>query len=183
MSILAACASEPAPVAPVKVAPDLSLTLPRLNDLGRRVEASQMLIAHYGEQSYPFEGRLSATPERFLMVGLDPMGRELLRITWTPGGVEYSAAPWVPNSMRPENILVDIVLLYWPEDVVRAMLVRAGATLESGPRSRSILAGGREVMRADYQPVSGDSPWTGRLHYSNLAWGYSLDIQTVETRP
>lgn len=184
VSLLAACArqSSEAPAA-VRIAPGLALSLPAPDALGRRVEASQMLTARYGDQSFLFEGHLSATPERFLMVGLDPMGRELLRITWTPAGVDYEAAPWVPSIMRPESILLDIVLLYWPDDVVRRMVTAAGGSVDITPRRRSFRTGGKEVMRADYQPDEDGNPWSGRLHYSNLAWGYSLDIQTVETRP
>lgn len=185
MLALAACRTEPADmtVAPIPIAPDLAMTLPRPDDLGRSVEATQLLTARYGAQSFVFEARLSATPDRFLMVGLDPMGRELLRITWSPSGLYYQAAPWLPAGLRPENMLADIVLLYWPETVVRRTLAAAGGTLVSGPHSRLVMAGGKEVMRADYQPVAGESPWTGRLHYRNLAWGYELDIQSSEVRP
>ncbi len=182
---LTACArgSVEKTAAPVQIAPDLAMTLPRSDDLGRAVEANQLLTARYGEQSFVFEARLSATPDRFLMVGLDPMGRELLRITWTPSRLDYTAAPWLPAGLRPENMLADIVLLYWPEDTVRRTLAPSGGTLVSGPHSRVVMAGGKEVMHADYQPADGRSPWTGRLHYRNLAWGYELDIQSSEIGP
>jgi hypothetical protein len=185
MLALAACGGGAVgvPAAPVRIAPDLALTLPQPGDLGRNVEANQLLTAHYGDQSFVFEGRLSATAERFLMVGLDPLGRELLRITWTPSGLDYVTAPWLPAGLQPENMLADIVLLYWPEDTVRRILASSGGTLVSGPHSRVVLAGGKEVMRADYQPRDGENPWTGRLNYRNLAWGYELDIQSSEVRP
>jgi hypothetical protein len=182
---LAACGGGPAarPAASVRVAPELALTLPQPGDLGRNVEASQLLTARYGDQAYVFEGRLSATSDRFLMVGLDPMGRELLRINWTRTGVEYSAAPWLPADLRVENILADIVLLYWPEETVRRILVPAGGTLVSTFHRRQVLIGDKEVMQADFQPVGGENPWSGRVHYRNLAWGYELDIQSSEMSP
>lgn len=182
---LAACSRGSADMAPapVRIAPDLMVTLPSPDDLDRTVEASQLLTASYGEQSFVFEARLSANRERFLMVGLDPMGRELLRVNWTRTGLDYTVAPWVPAGLRPEHMLADIVLLYWPEDAVRRALAPSGGTLVSGARSRLVTIGEKEVMRADYQPASGDDPWTGRLHYRNLAWGYELDIQSSEVRP
>lgn len=184
MLALAACADGAADrsVLPVHIAPNVALALPEPGDLGRNVEASQLLTARFGDQVFVFEGRLSGTADRFLMVGLDPMGRELLRITWTRAGVDYSAAPWLPPSLHAENILADIVLLYWPEDTVRRILAPSGAVLLSDSRSRSVQVGGQEVMRADYQPDDGTNPWSGRLHYRNSAWGYELDILSSEVR-
>lgn len=183
--VLAACAERPAdnPLAPVKVAPGLFLRLPLPDELGRTVEASQMLTARFGDRSFVFEGHFRATAESFLMLGLDPMGREMLRITWTRAGLDYRVAPWMPSAVRPENMVADIVFLYWPEDVVHRMLDQAGGELVSGPHSRLILFGGKAVLRADYESVQENNPWTGRLHFSDLAAGYSLDIQSVETQP
>ncbi len=185
MLALAACSSGPAEMtaAPIRIAPDLAVTLPWPDELGRNVEATQLLTASYGAQSFVFEVRLSANSERFLMVGLDPMGRELLRVTWTRKSLDYEVAPWVPGGLRPENMLADIVLLYWPEESVRRALAPSGGVLVSGPHSRLVTIGGKEVMRADYQPAAGDDPWSGRLHYRNFAWGYELDIQSSEAPP
>jgi len=182
---LAACSGGPDErlAAPVRIAPDLMVTLPQPGELGRDVEASQLLTARYGEQAFTFEARLSATADRFLMVGIDPMGRELLRITWTSTGVDSVAAPWLPSTLRAENMLADIVLLYWPEEIVRRTVAASGGVLVSGPHSRQIWVGGREVMRADYRPADGANLWSGRLSYRNLAWGYELDIQSSEVRP
>jgi hypothetical protein len=44
------------------------------------------------------------------------------------------------------------------------------------------MAGGREVILADYQTAGGE-PWTGHDHYRNIPRGYDLDIQSVVQVP
>jgi hypothetical protein len=182
---LAACGTPEAapPPGQVVIAPQLKIALPRPGELGRTLEAAQLVTAHYGEQTIVFESHLSATPERFLLVGLDSLGRKALTITWTDAGIVTEAAPWLPDTLRADNILADIVLLYWPEAVVRRTLAAAGANLVSGPRQRRIIRAGEEVGRADYLPSRGGDPWNGRLRYRNLAWGYELEVQSTELTP
>lgn len=183
--LLGACAthSERPATESVQIAPNLTLAMPRPGDLGRSFEVVQLVTARYGDQTYVFEGHLSATPERFLMIGLDTTGRRALTITWTDAGITYEAAPWVPAQLHPENILADMVLLYFPDAVIGRALAASGGTVATTPTRRSIVADGKEIVIADYQPTVPGEPWSGRQHYRNLAWSYDLDIQTAEPSP
>ncbi len=177
--MLSACADRPvAPAAgQVRIAPELVMALPSPAELGRSLEATQLVTAHYGDRTFVFEGHLSATPERFLLVCLDAMGRKALTISWSASGIAAEAAPWIPAELRPDNMLADMVLLYWPEASVRRLLAPAAGTLVSGPRSRSVRVDGKEIVHADYATAD---PWTGSLSYRNLPLGYALEIQSVE---
>lgn len=183
--LLTACATHSASpaVSKVSIAPHLTMTMPRPGDLGRSFEVAQLVTAHYGDKTYVFEGHLSARPDRFLMIGLDTTGRRAMTISWTDAGITYEAAPWVPAQLRPENILADMVLLYFPDPVISRALADSGGTVATTPTRRSIIADGKEVVTADYQPTVPGDPWSGRQHYHNLAWGYDLDIQTAEQSP
>lgn len=183
--LLAACATHSAEpsAGSVRIAPDLLLVMPHPADLGRSFEVAQLVTAHYGDQSYVFEGHISATPERFLMIGLDTTGRRAMTITWTNAGITYDAAPWIPSQLRPDNILADMVLLYFPDAVVGRALAESGGTVASTATRRSVVADGKEIVIADYQPTTPGVPWSGRQHYRNLGWGYDLEIQTAETSP
>ncbi len=138
---------------------------------------AQLVTARYGERTFVFEGHLSAAPDRFLLVGLDPMGHRALSITWTDRGIAMERESWLPEQLRPDNILADIVILYWPEDSVARALARSGAKLTSGPGERSIWFEGKEIIHADYRAAGADI-WNGGATYRNLAWGYQLDIQS-----
>src|SRR5216684_7771968 len=69
------------PNAPM-IGPGQQLTLPRPADLGRSILATQLITAHGYGQTFVLEVNLSITPERVMLVGLDPMGRRAMTITW-----------------------------------------------------------------------------------------------------
>ena len=184
--LLGACAqrmAETPAASGVLIARDLSVVLPRPSDLGRSVQVTQLVTARYGNDTYVFESHIDATPERFLMVGVDSLGRRAMTVTWTDAGMTADVASWFPSSLRPENILADMVLLYWPEAAVRQSLLLAGGELVSGPRWRSVRKDGKEIVRIEYEPTAEDSPWSGKLHYRNIAWNYVMDVQSVSGAP
>ncbi len=173
---LAACAAPPRPMERVEVAPGVALDMPSPADLGRSVESAQLVTARRGDQTFAFEGRLSVSPERLLLVGTDPMGRRAMSIVWRAGTLQVDKANWLPDAVRPENVLADIVLVYWPEDAVRQGLAASGATLETAPGRRAVWKDGREVIAVTYQ----GAPWAGVAHLENSGWHYRIEIRSAE---
>ena len=183
--ILNACAqhSTDQPGRSIHISPDLTLILPRPSELAQSVEATQLVTARYGAQSYAFEGHISATPERFLMVGLDSLGRRSMTITWTEAAITYEAAPWLPPQLRPENVLADMVLLYWPDISVQRALESSGGSVISTPGSRTITKNGKPIVLIEYDLATDGSFWSGRLSYRNLAFKYDLEVLSVRSDP
>lgn len=163
-------------------APGRDLALPVPADLGRPVEAEQMLTATYDGQTFAFEGRISITPERLVMVGVDGMGRRAMTATWDGRSLAIESAPWLPPNVRPGSMLADIVVLYWPEAAVRKALAPAGCKLLASEKSRKVRCGNDTVLTAKYDWPAG-AKWNGALRYSNLAWGYEIDAQSKEITP
>ncbi|MGE5540455.1 MAG: DUF3261 domain-containing protein [Gemmatimonas sp.] len=180
MILLGGCAARTGelPANAVRIGPSTAIVMPAPADLDRSIEAAQLATARYGDQTFVFETRISVTPDMFRLVSVDTLGRRTMSIAWTGGGVYYEAASWVPEQLRPENVLADIVLLYWPEETVRHALV--GGTLQVAPGRRTVVADGKDIIRAEFHPARAGDPWTGTLHYENVAWGYVLDIQSQE---
>jgi hypothetical protein len=166
----------------VMVAPGVSFVLPPPATLGRSVEAQQLVTAHYRNETFAFEASISVTSARLLLVGTDMLGRRAMTIEWTGNDLKVEAAPWVPAELRARNIIADIMLARWPQDAVRAGLVPAGALREGDPGHRLIAVDGRDMIRIDREDGAAGS-WSGRWAYRNLAWGYDLDIQSVEATP
>jgi hypothetical protein len=165
------------------IAPGHVLALPQPGDLGRSVEATQLITVHRGGEVHAFEGHISVTPERLLLVGLDGMGRRALTLTWDKSGkVSGQTAAWMKDPVPPGPMLADLIVLYWPETSVRAALAGAGAALVVRSGSRSVVVDGAEVLHVDYQGSARPS-WSGSLHYKNDAWGYEIDVQSVEATP
>jgi len=163
-------------------APGRDLALPVPADLGRTVEAAQMLTARYDGQTFAFEGRISITPERLVMVGVDGMGRRAMTATWDGRSLATESAPWLPSNVRPASMLADLVVLYWPEAAVHKALAPAGCKLLATAKSRQVRCGNDTVLTAKYDWPAG-AKWNGTLQYSNLAWGYEIDAQSKEITP
>ena len=167
----------------ISIAKDVPMSLPSPGSLGRKINASQLVTAHFVGQTLAFEGHIEATPEHFLFAGLDLMGRKAININWSKNNITYEAASFVPKELEPQNILVDMVLLYWPEPIVRQLLEPFNGKLIVTPNRRIILIGDKEIMRAEYYPDKDEDVWSGRIHYKNLAYGYELDIKSMEQKP
>jgi hypothetical protein len=183
---LAGCTHLATPPAPppgqVTIAPGIVLSLPSPAALQREVEAQQLVTAHYGDSTFVFEARISVTPSRMLVVATDTLGRRAMTMTWTGAVLRSELAPWVPAELRPQNVLADIVLQHWPIGAVRAAL-GPPAMLQTPHRSeRLVTLDGRAMIRLRRLTGAPDS-WSGHWTYHHLAWGYSLDIRSVEDSP
>jgi hypothetical protein len=161
------------------IGPGRSFELPSPADLGRSIEAVQLLAVRYDGQIFAFEGRLRITPESLMLVGLDGMGRRAMTLTWDGRDMVVETAPWLPTTFRPTGMLSDIVVLYWPEAIVRKALATAGCDLVETTKTRRVRCGNDEVLRARYEWPAGGK-WVGTLRYSNLAWGYEIEVQSQE---
>jgi hypothetical protein len=181
--LLAGCAAilpVPAdPTAPL-IGPGQRLNLPRPADLGRSAVVTQLITASGYGQTVVLEVNLSVTPERVTLVGLDGMGRRAITITWTDQDVMAETAPWVPETLRPGSMLADLIVIYWPEAAVRRALPAGGEVVQEA-RGRTIRINGTDVLRVDYGWAAG-ARWNGTLRYSNLAWGYDIDVQSREMK-
>jgi hypothetical protein len=183
-AILALSRGCAAPAAPppadgdVALAPGVSLRLPSPATLGRNVEAMQWVAARHRDNVVAFEARIAVNGDSLVLVGSDAMGRRLLTLRRNGDGpVVADRADWLPPDLRPENILADILLIYWPEAALRPRL--KGATLGDAEGVRSIRRDGAEIIRI----VREGNGWSGRARLDNLAWSYDLDIRSAEATP
>lgn len=182
---LAGCSKPHPPSDIVSLTPGVSLRLPDPGELGRPIEVAQLVQATYQGHDIAFEGQLSVTPERILLAAIDPLGRQAMTVRWAERSVSARVADWFATAPRPENMLADIMLIYWPADPLRRGL--SGATLEeepgkqgpgkAGPRQRVIRDSQRPLIQIDY---TGADPWNGATRYRNLVWDYTLRVRSAE---
>jgi hypothetical protein len=178
---LSGCAAPPHEAAAL-IAPELRFALPSPRELGYPVNAVQLVTAHFRGDVQVFEAHVSVSPERVTLIGLDPFGRRALTVTLTDTGIDVDAASWLPPSLRAENILADIAIIYWPEEAVRRGLSRTAAVLQADAQGRSIIADGHEVVRVDYGSRQAGG-WAGVARYRNIAFGYELDLRSAIDGP
>ncbi len=173
VAVLAACSAAPPASDRVMVAPGVALVLPAPGELGRREDAVQLVTARRDGETFVFECRLSVDGERLLLAGSDSMGRRAMTVTWSRDGIVVERADWLPDSLKPENILADIVLLYWPEEAVRRGLSGAALTQTSQ---------GRHIGDAIAVSWRGD-PWNGLSRLVNRPWGYEIEVRSARVAP
>lgn len=177
--LLAACAAPPAPPADrVAIAPGITLRLPQAAELGERVEAAQMVTASHGDDSFVFEGRLSAGPGGVTLVTTDGLGRRAMTVRWAEGTLATEKADWLPADVPPAaNMLADIMLLYWPAQSLRPAL--DGATLEEVGTTRRIRRNGETVVE-----IARDAEaWNGAAALDNHAWNYRIQVASRRLTP
>jgi hypothetical protein len=185
MLLLAGCTGLPPlggtndPNAPM-IGPGLRLNLPRPADLGRSILATQLITVRAYGQTFVMEVNISVTPDRATLVGLDPLGRRAMTLTWNEQNVSAEIAPWVPEAVRPGSMLADIIVIYWPEAAVRKALPPGGEVFQEA-RGRTIRVNGQDVLRVEHSWAAG-ARWNGTLRYSNRAWGYEIEVQSSELR-
>jgi hypothetical protein len=150
-------------------------------DLGRNVEAIQLVSVRRGEEALFFEIRISVTRERLMLVALDSLGQRIMTIRWTDAGVVADKAPTLPPVVSPERLLLDLVAILWPQQAVERALARIGATLAVQPRARTIKVRERDVLRAQLGWEQG-AAWAGTLSYLNVSRGYTVDVRSREAK-
>ncbi len=150
-------------------------------DLGRDVEAIQLVSVRRGESALFFEIRLSVTRDRLMLAALDSLGQRIMTVRWTDQGVVSEKAPTLPPVVSPERLLLDLVAILWPAPAVERALARTGATLAVQGRTRTIRMRDRDVLRARLGWDQG-AAWVGELSYLNVSRGYTVDVRSKEAR-
>jgi hypothetical protein len=148
-------------------------------DLGRTVDAVQLVSVSRDSAAFTIEVRLSVRAQQLRFVAQDMIGQRLMTVLWNGTDVVEERSPYLPAFIVPKGLLADLVAICWPERVVRQALESSGSTLSTQNNERIILAGGRETMRAT-RSWGPQGPWTGRLSYRNVRAGYTVDVQSVE---
>ncbi|MEO0036513.1 MAG: hypothetical protein RLZZ501_2536 [Pseudomonadota bacterium] len=174
--LLSACAEAPPPPVVATVAPGVTLALAAAGR-GEPVEVVQLVAADHGDDTFLLEARLSAGPGRLLLVGTDPMGRRAMRLDWHDGRLEIERAPWVPEDLPPANVLADLMLLFWPAELVRDAL--AGAELIEDGDTRLLRRDGQDLVVVRRGP----DPWEGEASLDHRLWHYHLSVQSHRVAP
>jgi Protein of unknown function (DUF3261) len=175
----------PAQAAPTSqaplIAPGAAIVLPKPREMGRSLEVVQLVTLRFAGQSLSFDARLSITPDRLVLVGIDGMGRRAMTVVWNGETMTVETAPWLPSAVRPSSILSDVVVLFFPIGAVRQALAAAGCELAITKRTRVVHCGEADVIQAEYDERS-SALWNGKLQYRNLAWGYEVEVSSAELK-
>lgn len=189
---LAGCAPALSPEAPVNssatsvsevlLAPGHKLVLPQPATYGSRVKVRQLVTIEYGGNAMSLEALLSIQPSAVNLVAVDPLGQRALTLNWDGARLVVEKAPFLPESVRPDCLLADLIAVYWPASVVQQALAATGAKVEDDGHRRIVAADGSELLKVDYA-WTGKSKLVGTMKYANLSWGYTVSVKSREAKP
>ena len=137
------------------------------------VEVTQLLQGVYGERRFAFQIAVSLNESRLSLVGLDSFGRRAFSILWDQTGVSSTQASWVPKTIHTKEILNNLMLTFWPLNVLRQNY--AGQVTQVGNK-RLVMQGGNLVM--SISNIDKENLWVGKRTLENHLLGYRLDIQS-----
>lgn len=146
---------------------------------GAAMQATHVVTVARGENTQMFQSRLSLKKGHVVVVLLDGLGRRGATITWTDDGVRMKRADWFPENITADQLLSDLVLVYWPEADVRSTLA-SGISLKQSQSGRALWSGAGMVANVKWP--DGDR-WNGESKLVNVILDYQMTIQSIRETP
>ncbi len=160
----------------IGIASDVILTLPLAHEITGSFDATQVIVAKYGEQTHTFEAHLEVRPGKITIVAVNALGVVLFAITYD--GVEMLASGVVDAQVvNAEYVLADVLLSYWDPEWLRGRIQGASFDLAANGQGRTLSRRGANLIEIEYES---NEPWAGNVRLTHIERGYTLLINTVE---
>ncbi len=116
-----------------------------------------------------------------VMVAVTPMGLPLFQARADRNGVDMTSVRMIDESMKPEWVLADFVLTFWPAPLLEGALPNAGYRIEDSEFARTIKApDGAAVVSIRYElPAALTNRLRGEAHLINHQLAYELTVKTL----
>ncbi len=170
--LLGACASAPPALDQTRLQPQWQLSPA---SFGRTLALQQRLRVVHGERQQSATALLQIDDES-LRLALVVGPRRMLSLNWDGQTLIESRDPALPPGLQGAHFVDDILLAYWPTDILQAHLP-AGWHLREN-------AGVRELQRANGERVvvrySEATRWLGHIVIEHPDAGYVLELASEE---
>jgi hypothetical protein len=171
---LSACATAPR----TPVADTATLPLAKPATLGSSREITQILRGAFGPREVTLQCVVNATADNMTIVGVTPLGLRAFTIKYDGEHVDAQRAPQVPEFFKPEQLINDLQLVFWPLPALQKTL--AGTewrVTEPHVGTRRLHRGDRLIAEVHY---ADPDPWAGRVWIVHFDVPYTIGI---ESRP
>jgi hypothetical protein len=137
-----------------------------------------VLRGAFGAREVTLQCAVSATPTNISIVGLTALGLRAFTIKYDGVRVQAERAPQVPEFFKPEQLLNDFELVFWPlESLQQALAGTEWRVSEPHVGTRRLRFGERLIAEVHFADAD---PWSGR------AWLVHFDVPytiSIESRP
>jgi len=138
----------------------------------KKLEVYQIIDGYYKSQTYSVEALVQINPDEINIVTFNSLGTQVYDLAYKNSGLVFNGAPST-TKIKPEYIVVDFQLCYFPSSVVKPMIRKAGLVFQETVLPdgwiRSIRDGKQLIIRIRR---NGNS-----LSYKNHLRGYGFAIQ------
>jgi hypothetical protein len=175
---VSACAAAPPPGPPAPQAflnREVAVALPSPATLGHSWHASQLLNADYGGQKGQIPVELEVLGGRLTLVGLAGVGPPLFTIRFDGREILSEHKTLGAKLLPPEQILADVMLVYWPRSAWLPRLPPGWRLTDEGQYRRLFDATGTLVVEIH---TVGDVDQPHTVELDNVTFNYHLKIVT-----
>ncbi len=159
----------------------IKLNLSSTQGLNKNKTLNQLLNGKYKDKNYSFNLVTKISPERFNTVALTKFGARIFTISYYDNHLDFVPTPLIKatSKIRPEYILADIQLVYWPLDEIRKNLTGDVEILESKNGkgfTRTLSKNGKIFIEISY---STKDKWNSKIRYRHLERKYEYTIENL----
>ena len=159
----------------VEIARTVSLQLPESQEINKSIDATQLLVADYGDRNFAFEAQLEIRPGSIKIASVNMWGGTLFSIDFD-GKQLRTRSSSTGQGPEAQYLLADVLLTYWDAQWLRKRLYGAELEDTADGLSRTIFRDGVPVIEISFEAAD---RWTGKTQFTHIEREYVLNIQTV----
>lgn len=148
---------------------------------GPDFRVTQLVTSGSGDNARKALFTIEVIDSTLVMVAVTPVGLPLFQARADRNGVDLTSVRMIDEGMKPEWILADFVLTFWPAQLLAGALPNEGYRIEDSEFARTIKApDGSPVVSIRYAlPTTLTDRLRGEAHLINHQLSYELTVKTL----
>ena len=144
--------------------------------LGSSHDVTQVLRGAFGGHDVTLQCAVTVTPANITIVGLTALGLRAFTVKYDGVHLEAERAPQVPEFFKPEQLLNDFQLVFWPLPALEKVLEGTDWHVsEPHAGTRRLRSGDRLVAEVHYADANA---WAGRAWIAHFDIPYTISIES-----
>lgn len=117
--------------------------------LGKSLSASHFVKATYNDKTHAFRLASTFTPNKIEIHALAAMGQEIFSMIYD--GEQATVKTIIKlKKMKPEYLLFDLQLIYWPKAQIQQSLSGTSLTIKDTLNKRTIFSDNKAIIEISY---------------------------------
>jgi hypothetical protein len=157
--------------------PDQAVLMPMAGPIAPSRRVVQQITVLWQDRKETLLCVLELDKQRIAMAGLSNEGLSLFNLTYDGDTLVSDKSPLLPDSVKPEFMVTDLQLAYWPFAVLQKQLFGTLWRLEMAANHRRLYYQGTKMVDVNY--LLPDAVWAKSVELINHRHHYRLQINTL----